>query len=124
MRQEVLTGIERRRRWSDAEKRSILAEVGVKGARVADVARRHDLTRQHIYQWRGEFRRRGESLVEETGFLPVEITAAPSVVTSAPVATATVEIVLATQVRQQIEISGWKCLGQPRHFNGLGCGRR
>jgi hypothetical protein len=28
------------------------------------------------------------------------------------------------QVRQQIEISGWKCLGQPRHFNGLGCGRR
>jgi len=40
MRQEVLTGIERRRRWSDAKKRSILAEVGVKGARVADVARR------------------------------------------------------------------------------------
>jgi transposase len=95
MRQEVLTGIERRRRWSDAEKRSILAEVGVKGARVSDVARRHDLTQQHIYQWRGEFRRRGESLVEETGFLPVEITAAPTVVTSAPVATATVEIVLA-----------------------------
>jgi transposase len=94
MRQEVLTGIERRRRWSDAEKRSILAEVGVKGARVADVARRHDLTRQHIYQWRGEFRRRGKSLVEETGFLPVEIAAAPTV-TSAPVATATVEIVLA-----------------------------
>jgi hypothetical protein len=29
-----------------------------------------------------------------------------------------------SQVRQQIEISGWKCLGQPRHFNGLGCGRR
>lgn len=49
MRQEVLTNIERRRRWSDAEKRSILAEVGVKGGRVADVARRHDLTPQHIY---------------------------------------------------------------------------
>jgi transposase len=94
MRQEVLTGIERRRRWSDAEKRSILAEVGVKGARVADVARRHDLTRQHIYQWRAEFRRRGESLAEDTGFLPVEIATAP-IVTSAPVATATVEIVLA-----------------------------
>jgi len=94
MRQEVLTGIERRRRWSDAEKRSILAEVGVNGARVADVARRHDLTRQHIYQWRGEFRRRGESLTEETGFLPVEITAAPSVI-SAPTTSAMVEIVLA-----------------------------
>lgn len=74
MRQEILTGVERRRRWSDAEKRSILAEVGVDGARVADVARRHDLTRQHIYQWRAEFRRRGESLTEETAFLPVEMT--------------------------------------------------
>ncbi|QFQ88864.1 transposase [Paracoccus kondratievae] len=74
MRQEILTGVERRRRWSDAEKRSILAEVGVDGARVLDVARRHDLTRQHIYQWRAEFRRRGESLTEETGFLPVEMT--------------------------------------------------
>jgi len=70
-----------------------LAEVGVKGARVADVARRHDLTRQHIYQWRGEFRRRGESLAEDSGFLSVEITAAHNV-TSAPAATATVEIVL------------------------------
>ena len=94
MRQEVLTGIERRRCWSDAEKRSILAEVGVNGARVADVARRHDLTRQHIYQWRGEFRRRGESLAEETDFLPVEVAAVPTV-TSAPTTTVTVEIVLA-----------------------------
>ena len=73
MGQEVLTGIERRRRWSDAEKRSILLDVGVSGARVADVARRHGLTRQHLYQWRAELRRRGESLVEETNFLPVEI---------------------------------------------------
>lgn len=62
MRQEVLTGAERRRRWSDTEKRSILGEVGMRGATVAEVARRHDLTRQHIYQWRAEFRKRGESL--------------------------------------------------------------
>ena len=93
MRQEILTGVERRRRWSDAEKRSILAEVGVNGARVADVARRHDLTRQHIYQWRAEFRRRGESLTEETGFLPVEMTPENSV-PSVAAATTPVEIVL------------------------------
>ncbi|MCE6949725.1 transposase [Cereibacter sphaeroides] len=92
MRQEILTGVERRRRWSDAEKRSILAEVGVNGARVADVARRHDLTRQHIYQWRAEFRRRGESLTEETDFLPVEMTAEKTVTPAA--ATSPVEIVL------------------------------
>jgi transposase len=93
MRQEILTGVERRRRWSDAEKRSILAEVGVNGARVADVARRHDLTRQHIYQWRAEFRRRGESLTEETGFLPVEMTPETTVPSVAAVTTP-IEIVL------------------------------
>jgi transposase len=75
MRQEVMTGAERRRRWSDSEKRSILGEVGVRGATVAEVARRHDLTRQHIYQWRAEMRHRGESLSHDVDFLPVEILA-------------------------------------------------
>ena len=45
MRQEILTGVERRRRWSDEEKWRILAEVGMDGASVAAVARRHDITR-------------------------------------------------------------------------------
>ena len=82
--------------------RSILAEVGLKGARVEGSARRHDLTRQHIYQWRGEFRRRYESAAEETGFPPVEIAAAPTV-TSASVAIATVEILLAIGRRLQAD---------------------
>jgi len=44
---EVL-GVERRRRWPDAVKLSILAEVNADGWSLADVARRHDVTRQHI----------------------------------------------------------------------------
>jgi transposase len=59
MRHEVIVGVERRRRWSDDQKLSIVMEVGVQGATVAEVARRHDLTRQHIYQWRRELRRKG-----------------------------------------------------------------
>lgn len=59
MRHEVIFGVERRRRWSDDEKLSILMEVGVAGATVADVARAHDLTRQHIYQWRRQMREKG-----------------------------------------------------------------
>ena len=55
---EVL-GVERRRRWPDTMKLSILAEVNINGWSVADVARRHDLTRQHIYQWRLEMRAMG-----------------------------------------------------------------
>ena len=59
MRHEVIFGVERRRRWSDEEKLGILMEVGVAGATVADVARAHDLTRQHIYQWRRQMREKG-----------------------------------------------------------------
>jgi transposase len=59
MRHEVIVGVERRRRWSDEQKLSMVMEVGVLGATVAEVARRHDLTRQHIYQWRRELRRKG-----------------------------------------------------------------
>ena len=59
MRHEVIVGVERRRRWSEDQKLSIVMEVDVDGATVSEVARRHDLTRQHIYQWRRELRRKG-----------------------------------------------------------------
>ena len=52
MRDGVVLGVERRRRWPDALKLEILGEVGVNGWTVSDVARRHDITRQHLYQWR------------------------------------------------------------------------
>ena len=80
MRDGLLLGVERRRRWTDEAKLAILGEVGVDGWTVADVARRHDLTRQHIYQWRGEMRRKGLwPVAEAPSFLPVEIAAPPSV---------------------------------------------
>ena len=74
MRQQVLIGVERRRRWSDEQKLSVLSEVGVDGASVAEVARRHDITRQHIYQWRSEMRRRCEASSAPAAFLPVQLT--------------------------------------------------
>lgn len=55
---EVL-GAERRRRWPDAVKLSILGEVNTNGWTLSDVARRHDVTRQHLYQWRRELRAKG-----------------------------------------------------------------
>ena len=59
MRHEVIVGVERRRFWPDEMKLSILREVGVDGATVTDVARRHDVTRQHIYQWRRQMKGKG-----------------------------------------------------------------
>ena len=48
----VLAGPERRRRWSEAERVSILAEAFSPGGVVADVARRFDLSTSVIYRWR------------------------------------------------------------------------
>lgn len=59
LRHEVIVGVERRRFWPDELKLSILREVGVGGATVTDVARRHDVTRQHIYQWRRQLKDKG-----------------------------------------------------------------
>jgi transposase len=74
MRQEILSGVERRRRWSDAEKLRIVMEAAAEGALVADVARRHDITRQHIYQWRRELRDNSQALIGQSSFVAVELT--------------------------------------------------
>lgn len=52
----VMSGLERRRRWTDEERRRILAEAAVPGACVADVARRHDISTARIYTWRNKLR--------------------------------------------------------------------
>lgn len=84
MRHVEVLGRERRRRWSDDEKLSVLERVGVGGRTVADVAREADLTRQHIYQWRQEMRRKGLWPVSGSAlFVPIdEDTADPSQPTS------------------------------------------
>lgn len=50
-RVEIRTGIGRRRRWADEEKGRIVAEAVAPGAVVSEVARRHDLTPQHLFGW-------------------------------------------------------------------------
>jgi transposase len=56
MRAEILVGRERRRRWSIDDKLQIVREAFAPGARVALVARRRDLSRSQIYQWRAALR--------------------------------------------------------------------
>jgi transposase len=72
MRGEVL-GVERRRRWSEEDKLSIVSSVGIDGATVTQVACRCDVTRQQIYRWRHELKKKGLwPLDEGTVFLPVD----------------------------------------------------
>lgn len=95
MRHLEVLGHERRRRWSDTEKISVLERVGVDGRTVADVAREADLTRQHIYQWRQEMRRKGLwPVLGSALFLPVEEDIAAPRQPSAPGPVPMVEILL------------------------------
>ena len=55
-RLEVIEGPSGRKRRSDAEKGRIVAESLVPGVRVADVARRHGVTRWQVYDWRKRLR--------------------------------------------------------------------
>lgn len=57
MRVEVLGGVERRRRWSAGEKLAVVMASLEPDAVVSDVARRFDVTRQQVYDWRRAARR-------------------------------------------------------------------
>lgn len=60
----VLTGPERRRRFSDAEKRAIVAAAFAPGAVVSDVARQADVCPSLIYRWRRESSRSSRGFAE------------------------------------------------------------
>jgi transposase len=51
-RVEVISGVERRRRWSRDEKAQITSESFAPGASVSDVARRHNMSLGLLHHWR------------------------------------------------------------------------
>ena len=54
------------RGWTPAAKARIIEESFAQGANVAEVARRHGMLPQQLYNWRGRFRERAEGM----GFVP------------------------------------------------------
>ena len=79
-RMTLITGNERRRRWSDDERARILAEIAEPSAVVAEVARRADVCTSPVYRWRREARK----AAQVSGFAPVLIEGA--VAASSPMA--------------------------------------
>lgn len=65
----VFGGPERRRRWSDQERRQILEEAFAPGACVAQVARRHDVSIALIYTWRRKLCDAAQAARIEDGFV-------------------------------------------------------
>jgi transposase len=78
---EIITGVERRRQWRDEEKLRILAELNQPGVKFSEVARRHDVSRGLLWQWR-DAQRRGRLVAETPAFLPLQVV--PDLAASAP----------------------------------------
>jgi transposase len=78
---EIINGVERRRRWRAEDKLRIVAEVEAPGACFAEVARRHDVSRGLLWNWRRDARR-GQLERQVAGaepmFLPIQISDPPS----------------------------------------------
>lgn len=51
-RVEVITSVERRRRWAPAEKKAIVDETYVPGMSVSAVARKHGIPPNQVFYWR------------------------------------------------------------------------
>lgn len=72
---EIITGVERRRRWRLDEKLRILAELEQAGACFAEVARRHDVSRGLLWNWRRQARSGALAPTAGVQFLPVQMIA-------------------------------------------------
>jgi transposase len=94
-RVEVITSVERRRRWSSSEKEQLVAASLEAGARVSALAREAGIHPSQLYGWRRQLRARAA-----IGFAPVQIA---SEVAPADLATGgTIEIEFANGARMRI----------------------
>jgi transposase len=66
---QVISGVERRRRWSREEKAEITAESFVPGVNVSDVARRHSMSLGLLHHWRRLARQHASAC--EKDFVPI-----------------------------------------------------
>jgi transposase len=100
---EVITGPERRRRWSEEQKRVIVAASLAPGAVISEVARRADVGAGQIYRWRKELG------AVANGFAQVLIAApeVPPAMAKEPssIAEAAIEVEFAGRVRVRIPLS-------------------
>lgn len=71
---EIITGVERRRRWRIEDKLRIVAEASAAGANVAEIARRHDVSRALVWTWRRQVRR-GVLVADHAAFMPMRVIA-------------------------------------------------
>ena len=78
---EVLARVERRRRWTAAEKATLLAEVEAEGGKIRVVAQRHGISESLLYNWRSAKKAAlegGAGSSEPITFLPIGVIGDPA----------------------------------------------
>ena len=75
---EIITGVERRRRWSLEEKLRIVAETEQPGSGIAEIARRYEISRGLLWNWRSQVRRGALRPDPPPVFLPVQAISEPA----------------------------------------------
>ena len=75
---EIITGVERRRRWSLEEKLRIVAETEQPGSGIAEIARRYEISRGLLWNWRSQVRRGVLRPELPPVFLPVQTIGDPA----------------------------------------------
>src|SRR5215470_3884649 len=93
----VLSGPQRRRRWSSAQKARIVRESFEPGATVAAVAQRHDVHPNLLRYWR---RQAQQAASGKMNFLPVSIAGHSK---SSLVPSGTIEIELGSGIRVRVD---------------------
>ena len=76
-RVEIRSGVGRRRRWSDEDKGRIVAESYAPGAVVSEIARRHEISPQHLFAWRKAARNGQLALAADEAAVFVPVMMAP-----------------------------------------------
>jgi len=94
-RVEVITSVERRRRWSPTEKEQLVAASLEAGASVSSIARQAGIHPSQLYGWRRQLRAR-----QGIGFAPVQI--APEAVPTGLAGCGAIEIEFASGARMRI----------------------
>jgi transposase len=100
----------KRRHWTEAFKRQVVAETLAPGASVSVVARRHDVNANQLFKWRREMAPKQPPAAEQSvTMLPVTI--APAVVEARPRVrrSGTIEITL---FRRRADVRAWRSLAR------------
>jgi len=98
---EVITSVQRRRRWSRAEKERIVAAAIEPGAVASEVARAAGIHTSQLFRWRQQLCSPAPAALT---FAPVAVTPDPGAISTAvrPVAAGVIEIEFATGTRMRI----------------------